>query len=226
MENSFKRMVDMVAKLRSDEGCLWDKEQTPVSAAPYLIEEAYEVIEAIEESDQDNLKEELGDLLLQVIFQAQMAAEAGAFTIKEVLDQACEKLIRRHPHVFAGLKVKDVNEILANWERIKQSEKKDKSDSEQSPLSGIPKHLPSLLLTRRVQDKLGRFDSVSNDPEDAVRQVEDKWSKFKENAGGKKDGAEKELGNLLFHLVNLARMRGLDAEIILRNKVRSDYWIP
>ncbi|MDI6794597.1 MAG: nucleoside triphosphate pyrophosphohydrolase [bacterium] len=226
MENSFKRMVDMVAKLRSDEGCLWDKEQTPASAAPYLIEEAYEVIETIAENDQDNLKEELGDLLLQVIFQAQIAAESGAFTIKEVLDQACEKLIRRHPHVFAGLKVKDVNEILANWERIKQSEKKDKSASEQSPLSGIPKHLPSLLLTRRVQDKLGRFDSISNDPEDAVRQVDNNWSKFKENAGEEKDGAEKELGNLLFHLVNLARMRGLDAETILRNKVRSDYWIP
>ncbi|MEW5768439.1 MAG: nucleoside triphosphate pyrophosphohydrolase [bacterium] len=225
MENSFTRMVNMVAKLRSDEGCLWDKQQTPASAAPYLIEEAYEVIETIEENDQEKLKEELGDLLLQVIFQAQMAAESGDFTITEVLEEACEKLIRRHPHVFAGLKVKDVNEILANWERIKLSEKKGKSSSEQSPLAGIPKHLPSLLLARRVQDKLGRFDSISNDPEEAVCQVEAGWKAFKENSLGK-DEAEKELGSLLFHLVNLARIRGLDAETILRNKVRSDYWIP
>ena len=120
----FKDLVELMAKLRGPDGCPWDKEQDHSSIKPYLVEEAYEVLEAIDEEDPEKLREELGDLLLQVIFHCQMASEKGWFDIEDVLSCLIEKLTRRHPHVFSDQKVKDADEVLANWEKIKQKEKK------------------------------------------------------------------------------------------------------
>lgn len=120
----FNDLVELMARLRGPDGCPWDKKQDHFSIKPYLVEEAYEVLEAIDEEDPEKLKEELGDLLLQVIFHSQMASEKGWFDISDVLSFLIEKLTRRHPHVFSKTKVKDVHEVLVNWEKIKQEEKK------------------------------------------------------------------------------------------------------
>ncbi|RKY47319.1 MAG: hypothetical protein DRP88_04770, partial [Candidatus Neomarinimicrobiota bacterium] len=141
----FARLIEIVKKLRGPGGCKWDRAQTHKSLVPYMTEELYEVIEAIEEDDMRKLKEELGDLLLHVVFQADLAEEEGHFTLADSIETISSKLVRRHPHVFAGLKVGSVSEIKKNWEEIKLRE------GRQSLLEGIPKNLPALLLARRVQ---------------------------------------------------------------------------
>ena len=202
-----QRLVEIMQKLRGEDGCPWDREQTHASLRPYLLEEAYEVLEAIEENSPAHLREELGDLLLQVVFHAQIAEEQGKFTLDEVLHELNAKLIRRHPHVFGGQEVDGVKEALANWEEIKTAEKEEKPAS---LLDGIPKTFPALLRAEKIQKKAVRvgFDwpeitgplaKVKEEAEELVKA----WRRQEEegpNAKNKRQ-LEEEFGDLLFSLV-------------------------
>ncbi|MGH7423832.1 MAG: nucleoside triphosphate pyrophosphohydrolase, partial [Candidatus Methylomirabilales bacterium] len=150
----FERLVHVMATLRAPGGCPWDREQTRESLKAFLIEEAYEVLEALDQGETEKLQEELGDLLLQVVFHAQIATELGEFTVKEVLASITDKLIRRHPHVFGEGRAETAAEVLSNWERLKQAERG--GVKEVSALAGVPKTLPALLQAQRLQDKAAR----------------------------------------------------------------------
>ncbi len=207
--------MGIMARLRGPDGCPWDKEQTPRSAVPYIIEEAFETVEAIESETPAAVKEELGDLLLQVVFQAQMVSDTtAAFGIADVIDVVCAKLIHRHPHVFGDTKVTGSTEVLVNWEKIKSGEKPHR----ESILGGLPKGLPALLKAYRVGQKASR---VGFDWKD-VRGILDKVSEeAKELHDAKSDSEiESEFGDLLFTLANLGRFLKVDPETALRKSLR------
>jgi len=214
---AFDALLSLMARLRAEGGCPWDREQTRASLKPYLIEEAYEVVQAIEESDIDHLVEELGDLLFQVVFHCQVASEAGEFGMVDVLERLTAKMVRRHPHVFGGSVVKDAGEALAQWERIKHAEANG-DERPRSVLDGVPGNLPALLRAQRLQVKVGRvgFDWA---------RWEDAWSKVREEVeevdeamrGADAARVRDELGDLLFAMVNVARLQGFDAEDCLRH---------
>ena len=208
----FWRVVEIMEILRGEGGCPWDREQTRESLKPYLVEETYEVLEAIDQGDPEKLKEELGDLLLQVVFHAQLAKESGEFDISQVLKALAEKLIRRHPHVFGEARVKDSQEVLENWEAIKGREK-----NHRSTLSGVPPHLPALLQALRIQEKAARVGFDWSRVEEVWEKVREEWREF-EGAyeRGDREAMVWELGDLLFALVNLARFLGIDPEDALR----------
>lgn len=212
--NDLYRLVEVMKRLRSEHGCPWDREQTHETLKPYLLEEAYEVLNAIDSKDDTHLMEELGDLLLQIVFHAQLAAEEGRFTIDDVARSIVNKLVRRHPHVFSDVKVKNAQEVLKNWEQIKKDEGK------KSVLDGIPEHLPALLKARRVQEKAKRvgfdWDSVDGVVEKLVEEIKE----LIEAVGkGKVQDAEEEFGDILFSLVNISRFLGIDAEDSLRKTI-------
>ena len=205
-------LEDVIQTLRSPGGCPWDIVQTHKSLRRNLIEEVYEVIEAIDLENKDLLCEELGDLLMQVVFHARMAEEAGMFSMQDVIDGITEKLIRRHPHVFGDINVKDADEVLKNWEEIKRAEKKDRK----SVLDGVPKDLPSLMAAYKLQHKASKvgFDWPDIDPV---------WDKLHEEVNELEEATvdsstermEEELGDVLFTIVNLARFLKIDPEIAL-----------
>jgi len=212
--NDLYRLVEVMKRLRSEHGCPWDREQNHETLKPYLLEEAYEVLNAIDSKDDTHLMEELGDLLLQIVFHAQLAAEEGRFTIDDVARSIVNKLVRRHPHVFSDVKVKNAQEVLKNWEQIKKDEGK------KSVLDGIPEHLPALLKARRVQEKAKRvgfdWDSVDGVVEKLVEEIKE----LIEAVGkGKVQDAEEEFGDILFSLVNISRFLGIDAEDSLRKTI-------
>jgi len=222
MENAarlFAEFVKIVAQLRNPKGgCPWDLEQTHTSLKPYLIEEAYEVVEAIEQHP-DKLAEELGDLLLQVVLHAQLASEEGRFDISKVLEVVSQKLIRRHPHVFGDLKVTGAAQVLKNWEQIK----KDELPAEQSILAGVPRGMPALQRAQRLGEKAARVGFDWHDAQGVRSKVFEELKEFLEAAAkeptlGKDDGKLKEeFGDLLFALVQWARKSGLDAEQLLHH---------
>ena len=214
----FSRLVDIMSRLRAPGGCPWDRAQSREDLKPYLVEETYEVLDAIEQGDPAMLREELGDLLLQVVFHAEIAQEEGSFTIEDVCRGINEKLVRRHPHVFGEVKADTPEQVLKNWEAIKTEEKAEKASPEaQGVLSGVPKVLPALLKAYRLQQKAAR---VGFDWEER-RQVEDKvreeWAEVNEAvAEGDKDHVREELGDFLFALVNLSRFLEVDPEDALQ----------
>lgn len=169
----FSILVSILAKLRSPEGCLWDKEQDHTTLKKSLLEETYEVIENIENGSSEGLKEELGDLLLQVVFHSQIAVERGAFDIRQVLKSIIGKLIRRHPHVFGGKTVKSCGELLANWEDIKRKERKDKHKGTDSIFSDIPKILPSLHYAYEIQNRASRVGFDWDSPEEVFEKIKE-----------------------------------------------------
>jgi len=213
--DAFAELVRIMERLRAPGGCPWDREQTRESIKPYVIEEAYEVAEAIEDNNIDDLRAELGDLLLQVVFHAEMAREEGLFTVEEVVQGIIEKLIRRHPHVFRDTEVKDSAEVLRNWARIKAEERKDSKD--RSIVSGVPRALPALARAHRVSEKASR---VGFDWETAPAVLE----KVREELGeleaavqlGARADVEAELGDLLFALTSLGRHLDIHAEDALQ----------
>jgi MazG family protein len=211
----FVALVAIMARLRGPGGCPWDREQSPSSIAPYLLEETYEVLEAIGEGKAARLREELGDLLLQVVFHAQMAAEAGQFTIADVLRGITEKLVRRHPHVFGAADAKTADEVLARWEAIKQHER-EMNGEPASALAGVPRTLPALLRAHRLQEKASRagFDWPALPP--VLAKVEEEWAELRSAlAAGHPARVEPEFGDLLFGLVNLSRFVGVNPEMAL-----------
>jgi len=215
----FSYLKEIVAILRSPEGCPWDREQTHKSIRKNLIEEAYEVLEAIDDDDPDAMCEELGDLLMQVMLHSQMAAEDGYFTVDDVVQGLNEKLIRRHPHVFGEKHAKDAGEALANWQEIKAREKAAKGidAAGQSALAGIPRDLPALMYAYKLQKKAARAGFDWSDIADVYAKVEEEFRELREAPEEERAG---ELGDLLFAVVNLARFLDLDPEeaLALTNK--------
>lgn len=206
-------MVQIMAHLRDSEGCPWDRAQDHKSLRPYLIEEAYEVLEAIDQNDPDKLAEELGDLLLQVVFHAQIADEKGEFNIEDVCRKISEKLIMRHPHVFKGQKRLTADQVVDQWEEVKRDNKAD-----YSVLDGVPRSLPALLKAYRIQEKVGRLGFDWKNAAEVMSKLKEEVGEF-ESALRSKDSEAMhyELGDLLFSIVNLSRHLGLRAEEALEN---------
>lgn len=206
-------LVDIMARLRAPGGCLWDIEQTHDSLRRYIVEEVYEVLEAIELAAPDKLCEELGDLLLQIVFHARIAEQAGEFSMQDVIDTVCQKMIRRHPHVFGDITVADAAEVVVNWDKIK---KREHGGDRQAVLAGIPIGLPSLMRAFKMQGKAAKvgFDW------DNIQPV---WEKIKEEIielqeavhSGDQTAVEGELGDVLFAVVNLARFVNVEPETAL-----------
>ncbi len=216
----FDSLVEVMARLRAPQGCPWDREQTHLSLRQYVIEEAYEVVEAIDGGDPDKLCEELGDLLLQVVFHAQLAAEEGMFTIDDVAAAIVEKLVRRHPHVFGELKVIDANEVLSNWQAIKASEKGNQDRT--SILDGIPPSLPALMRALEVSKRAVKVGFEWAKTGDVLDKVEEELNELRAEvtANAPKERLADELGDLLFTLVNVGRRIGVDPEEALRAQLR------
>jgi len=212
----FNSLISLMARLRGDQGCPWDREQTRTSLKAYLIEEAYEVLEALDEKTTDHLVEELGDLLFQVVFHCQIASEQGEFTIADVLDRLSEKMIRRHPHVFGDRTVSNAGEALAQWERIKHAETTREGEP-RSVLDGVPGTLPALLRACRLSEKAARAGFDWPDWRGAWAKVREEAAEL-EAALPDRDAmlVREELGDLLFSIVNVARLQGVDAEDCLR----------
>lgn len=202
--------------LRAENGCPWDREQTHASLKPYLIEEAYEVYDAIEKDNPDNLKEELGDLMYQVYAHAQIASEAGRFGIDDVARLAADKLIGRHPHVFGDETAADSDTVMRNWELIKKAEKPHR----ESILDGVPAHLPALLKAYRVQQKVSRVGFDWDRIEGIVAKLDEELAEFKEAASlGEPDKMLEEIGDILFTIANIARFIKINPEEALAKTV-------
>ena len=215
----FQRLLDLMKRLREPGGCPWDREQTPSSLKPFLIEEAYEVLEAIEAGRSPAVREELGDLLFQIVFHARMAEEAGLFDFGGVVDAITAKLIRRHPHVFGDAAVGTANEALVQWEAIKQREAEERGQR-RSLLDGVPRALPSLLRAQRVQSKAARVNFDWPDARAAWAKVEEEIREAADAlASGDPERIREELGDALFSLVNVARLSSLDADDALHGAI-------
>lgn len=212
--SSVSTFHDIVARLRAPGGCPWDREQTHKTLRPHLLEETYEVLEALDKEDDAALREELGDLLLQIVLHTQIAVEDGQFTFAQVLETIIAKIIRRHPHVFGGLEVADAAEVLRNWQAIKQAEKPE----EKEPLWGTPLSLPALALTQRAQQRATQAGFTSRTREELLSDVEQRLKRLRET--GDPEQATGELGGLLFTLADLGRQLGVDAESALRSATR------
>ncbi|THJ20819.1 MAG: nucleoside triphosphate pyrophosphohydrolase [Nitrospira sp. CG24D] len=231
MSERFSKLIDLMATLRAPNGCPWDRKQTHESLKPYLLEEAYEVLETIDHRDNAKLKEELGDVLLQVIFHSQIASESDTFTIDDVVDHLAAKLVRRHPHVFgdpdAATKPTNGEQVLSQWEEIKRAERQAAGGA-QSALDGVPKALPALLRAYQVQARASR---VGFDWSHDATGLADVFKKIAEEIGelqaalaaaaaapsaSNQNEVAGELGDLLFSLVNLARFLKVNPEDALR----------
>jgi MazG family protein len=210
------RLLAIMARLRDpQDGCPWDKEQTFATIAPYTIEEAYEVADAIERADLRDLKDELGDLLFQVVFHARIAEEAGDFRFNDVVDAICDKMIRRHPHVFAGESYESVEAQTASWEAIKAEERKAKAAG--GVLDDVPPGLPALARAVKLTKRAGRVGFDWPDAAAVLEKMHEEVAELEvEIAAGDKDKAREELGDLLFVCANLARKLDLDPEDALR----------
>lgn len=214
---SFEELMTIMRKLRGPGGCPWDAEQTHESLIRYLLEETYEVIEAIDAKSADHLKEELGDLLLQPVFHAVIAEEEGHFDISDIISTLCEKLVRRHPHVFGDLQISDSDAQVKNWERIKKMEK---GTARVSALSGVPPHLPALLKAHKISEKASWVGFDWNHSDQVFAKVMEELHEFEEAwAGGDPERMEDELGDLLFAIVNLGRFLSLNPEEALRKTI-------
>ena len=209
---NLKQLIETIAILRSPEGCPWDREQTHKSLRENLLQETYEALDAIDKENDDNLKEELGDVLLQVVLHAQIASEVNKFTIEDVAKAINDKLIRRHPHVFSDTKVKDTDEVLVNWEKIKRKEKPERK----SALSGIAETMPALLVAQELSKKAVKTGFEWSNEESLWKCFESEIQEFKDEvAENNKELMEDELGDILFSIVNVARWHKIDPEIAL-----------
>ncbi len=217
--SGFEELLRVVSQLRGPGGCPWDKEQTHASLKRNLLEECYEALEAIDDDSPDKLSEELGDVLVQIVFHAQIASEAGDFAMADVVDKIRDKLVRRHPHVFGGPKAADADEVERNWEQLKALEGNRKSATD-----GIPAGMPALAHAQLLQDRVSRRGFEWEDISGVIDKVSEEVEELK--AASTPKGREQELGDLLFSVVNLARWLGIQAEDSLRrtnNRFRSRY---
>lgn len=210
----FQRLCDIVAKLRAPDGCPWDREQTNETLLPGLIEEAYEVAGAVRTRDDQNLREELGDLILLAVMHSQIAEENGRFNIGDVLENVTAKLVRRHPHVFGSSAVRDTDGVVKQWEAIKREEK---NDSGGHYLADLPTALPALMRAQKAQKKAARVNFDWTEISDVVAKVDEELAEAKEAIAARNPSEiADEIGDLLFAVVNLARKSKLDAETVLQ----------
>lgn len=211
-EQAFIKIVEIVRKLRAPGGCPWDRKQTPKTLKQYIVEEAYEVIDAIDKESDAALCEELGDLLLQVLLQSDIAEEAGTFSVAEVMEGLSRKLIRRHPHVFGDKAVKDADEVITNWEKIKQEEKKGRG-----LFDGLPLHLPALQTAARMGEKAGRVGFDWPDTASVRKKVDEELAETDEAVADEDAAAAaEEIGDLLFSVAQWARHLKIEPEEALR----------
>ena len=206
----FQALVELMQRLRAPRGCPWDRKQTHKSLRPFLLEETHEVLEAIESRDPKKLRDELGDLLFQVIFHAQLAAEAGQFDIYDVIQGSLEKMRRRHPHIFGGKSLRTSKQVLENWEEIK---KRERGGSGHSLLAGVPRTLPALIRAHRVMAKAARVGFTWSRMEEALGKVNEEILELEHALMSKRTARiTEELGDTFFALVNLARFSGANPE--------------
>jgi tetrapyrrole methylase family protein/MazG family protein len=216
---ALEKLLVIMARLRGADGCPWDREQTRASLKPFLIEEAYEVLEAIDAGDDRALAEELGDLLLQVVFHAQIGTETKAFDMTDILGRLCEKMISRHPHVFGDSRLDTSQAVLAQWEAIKQREA-ERSGGSRSVIDGVPRALPALTRAQRMQGKAARVKFDWPDASAAWKKVQEEVHEAEEAlASGDVGHFRDELGDLLFSVVNVARLSSIDAEAALQGAI-------
>jgi len=205
-----------MAVLRSENGCPWDREQTRESLTPYLVEETYEVLEAIGENSPQKIKEELGDLLFQIVFHCQLAKERGEFSMEDVIDAISEKMTRRHPHVFGDATFETSEKVLKQWEDRKKEEGKNR----ESILEGVPKELPSLLKAHRIQSRAARVGFDWNRVGDVMEKLDEELAEFRDALEQKDQaGIEDELGDVFFVLVNISRFVGVNPDDALRKTI-------
>ena len=225
---ALRALNEVVERLRAPGGCPWDREQTLRSLTPYLLEEAHEVVEAIESGDAVHHREELGDLLFQIVFQSRIAREAGQFDFADVCDAISAKLTRRHPHVFGDVTVSGSKEVVKNWERIKADERKEKGQ-ERSAIGGVPVALPALVRAERMTEKAAAVGFDWPDAKAVLAKVREELGELEHElaragAGGSDGGSrariESELGDLLFALANLGRFVKVHPEEALRGTLR------
>ncbi|MFQ5862476.1 MAG: nucleoside triphosphate pyrophosphohydrolase [Candidatus Brocadiales bacterium] len=216
---SFQDLVELMRKLRDEGGCPWDKEQTHETLKPYLVEETYEVIDAIDSQDGARLKEELGDLLFQILFHSQIAKEEKEFDMGDVIRACLNKMTSRHPHVFGDARLKTAEEVIKIWHKIKMEEGKEKN--EKSVLGSPPKHLPALQKAQKVQKKASRVGFDWERVEDVVSKVEEELKEVKvAMAQGRFEEVEEEIGDLLFAAANLSRFLKINPEEALHKTIK------
>jgi MazG family protein len=220
----FERLVELQARLRASDGCPWDREQTHATLRTYLIEEAYEVLDALESGSDAKFAEELGDLLLQVVFHAQIATEQGRFTAADVIREIHEKMVRRHPHVFGEKRANDAAEVLKSWEQIKAEERKKSGNppdsvepAEESLLDGVPHSLPAVMQGFQLTRRAARIGFDWENAEGVLEKLAEESSELRGALEAKSaPKIEEEMGDLLFAAVNVARFLGIDPEITLK----------
>ncbi len=218
--NAITRVIDVVARLRGEEGCPWDRQQTLDSLKPFLMEECCELLEAIEQGDAAAHRDELGDVLLQVLLQSRIREELGDFDFEAVAGHLADKLVRRHPHVFGDARADTPEEVVQHWARIKRQERTGADAPPQATLDGIPLQLPALHRAQRIQERAGKKGFDWDRIDDVVAKVEEELLEVREALeSGDADAVEGELGDLLFSTVNLCRFRGVHAEGALRRAI-------
>ncbi|HVO10834.1 MAG TPA: nucleoside triphosphate pyrophosphohydrolase [Vicinamibacteria bacterium] len=214
----FARFVELIARLRAPGGCPWDREQTHESVKPMTVEEAYEVAQAIDEKDDDELLGELGDLLLQVVFHASIAQERGAFRLGQVIERVAAKMVRRHPHVFGAEEAETSGDVLRNWEAIKARERRDRGKQDASLLDSVHRGLPAVMEAFQITTKVSRVGFDWKDAKGALSKLEEEAGELREAvaAAAGHDRVYEEVGDLLFAAVNVARLSGVDPESALK----------
>ena len=214
--NQFSTLVDIIARLRAPDGCPWDRKQTHASLREFLLEECYEVLAALDEENAGELCQELGDLLLQIVLHAQIAAEAGEFELGDVMNNINTKLIHRHPHIFGSQEVKDADEVAHNWENLKQEER----GADTSLLASVPMQMPALGYSQAIQRRVAQVGFDWEDIKGVIDKLAEEVGEFKQSTGEQR---AMEFGDLLFTLVNIARRLGVDSEAALREANRKFY---
>ena len=208
--NQFATLVEIIARLRAPDGCPWDRKQTHISLRENLLEECYEVLEALDDNDPGKLYDELGDLLMQVILHTQIATEAGEFDLGDVVQSINTKLVHRHPHIFGSLKVKDAAEVALNWDILKQEERGKNT----SILASIPRHMPALAYAQEIQRRAAQVGFVQKDTDDIIDKLAEEVRQFKLDSS--QEETARKFGDLLFALANIARCLKVDLETALR----------
>jgi len=212
-------LVEILARLRAPGGCPWDREQTHDSLKRFLVEETGELLDAIENCNDASMIDELGDVLLQIVFHAQIASEQGRFDLQDVVRSECAKMIRRHPHVFGNKQVVDADGVVDQWEELKQQEKSDAS-TDKSAIAGVPRNLPGLHRAQKIQRKAARIGFEWSHTQEFIAKIQEELAELIEAVeGGRQEEIAEETGDLLFAVVNLARQQELEAEELMHAAV-------
>jgi len=214
-----QQLVDIFAQLRAPDGCPWDREQTHQSLKPYIVEETAELLDAIDEKDDEGMADELGDVLLQIVFHCQIAREEGRFDLQEAARRCCEKMIRRHPHVFGDGAVADASGVVDQWEQIKRTERAGAKRT--SAVSGVPRHLPALHRASKMQKRAAKVGFEWPSVDGAIAKIDEELAEVKDAlASGSDVEVSEEIGDLLFAVVNLSRFRNQCPEQLLHGTIR------